>query len=185
MTVKELMALGRLLAGYLELFAECFSSRPILEHFGAYCRGLLSDLPRKSVEPIALQCGTPVRTLQRFLRTSIWDHERMRDLYQQRLAASPQLVKPDELGPDDLGTIGLIDETSVAKKGDETPGVQRQYCGALGKQENGIVTVHLGVSRGRFKTLLDSDLFLPESWSNDLERRSAAVRAETPPPPSP
>ena len=94
MTVKELMALGRLLAGYLELFAECFSSRPILEHFGAYCRGLLSDLPRKSVEPIALQCGTPVRTLQRFLRTSIWDHERMHDLYQQRLAASPQLAKP-------------------------------------------------------------------------------------------
>ena len=98
-----------------------------------YCRGLLSDLPRKSVEPIALQWGTPVRTLQRFLRTSIWDHERMRDLYQQRLAASPQLAKPAKLSAlsepiksDDLGTIGLIDETSVAKKGDETPGVQRQ-----------------------------------------------------------
>lgn len=179
MTVKELMALSRLLAGYLELFVECFSSRPILEHLGAYCRGLLSDLPRKSVEPIALQCGTPVRTLQRFLRTSIWDHERMRDLYQQRLAALPQLAKPDdlgtdELGPDDLGTIGLIDETSVAKKGDETPGVQRQYCGALGKQENCLVTVHLGVSRGGFKALVDSELFLPESWSNDRERCRAA-----------
>ncbi len=58
--------------------------------------------------------------------------------------------------------IGLIDETSVARKGDETPGVQRQYCGTLGKQENGIVTVHLEVCRGGFKTLLDSDLFLPE-----------------------
>ena len=60
MTVKELMALGRLLAGYLELFVECFSSRPILEHLGAYCRGWLSDLPRKSVEPIArsaVQCS--------------------------------------------------------------------------------------------------------------------------------
>ena len=93
---------------------------------------MLSDLPRKSFEPIALQWGTPVRTLQRFLRTSIWDHERMRDLYQQRLAASPQLAKPAKLSAlsepiksDDLGTIGLIDETSVAKKGDETPGVQR------------------------------------------------------------
>ena len=59
-----------------------------------YCRGLLSDLPRKSVEPIALQWGTPVRTLQRFLPNTIWDHERMRDRYQQRLAASPQLAKP-------------------------------------------------------------------------------------------
>ena len=62
-----------------------------------YCRGLLSDLPRKSFEPIALQWVTPVRTLQRFLRTSIWDPERMRDLYQQRLAASPQLAKPAKL----------------------------------------------------------------------------------------
>ena len=103
-----------------------------------YCRGLLSALPWKSFEPIALQWGTPVRTLQRFLRTSIWDHERLRDLYQQRLAASPQLAKPAKLSEpaklsalsepiksDDWGTIGLIDETSVAKKGDETPGVQR------------------------------------------------------------
>ena len=93
----------------------------------------MSDLPRKSVEPIALQWGTPVRTLQRFLPTSIWDHERLRDLYQQRLAASPRLAKPAKLSAlsepiksDDLGTIGLIDETSVAKKGDVTPGVQRQ-----------------------------------------------------------
>ena len=105
----------------------------------------------------------------------------MRDLYQQRLAASPQLAKPTKLSAlsesiksDDLGMIGLIDETSVAKKGDETPGVQRQYCGTLGKQENGIVTVHLGVCRGGFKTLLDSDLFLPESWSHDRERCRAA-----------
>lgn len=202
MTVKELMALSRLLAGYLELFLGCFSSRPIFEHFGAYCRGLLSDLPRKSVEPMALQCGTPVRTLQRFLRTSVWDHGRMRDLYQLRLAALPQLAKSDQLaksvesaasaqlaatddlatddlravglGADDLGTIGLIDECSVAKKGEETPGVQRQYCGELGKQENCIVTVHLGVARGLFKAMVDSELFLPESWSNDRERCRAA-----------
>jgi len=58
---------------------------------------LLSDLPRKSFEPIALQWGTPVRTLQRFLPTSMWDHKRMRDLYQQRFAASPQLAKPAKL----------------------------------------------------------------------------------------
>ena len=132
MTVTELTALGRLLAGHLELFAECLSSRPILEHFGGTvaaccrtCRGSRSSRLRCSG-------GTPVRTLQRFLRTSMWDPERMRDLCQQRLAASPQLAKPAKLSAlsepiksDDLGTIGLIDETSVAKKGDETPGVQR------------------------------------------------------------
>ena len=104
-----------------------------------YCRGLLSDLPRKSVEPIALQWGTPVRTLQRFLRTSIWDHERMRDFYHaavggiaavgqagQAERSSKLSALSESIKSDDLGTIGLIDETSVAKKGDVTPGVQRQ-----------------------------------------------------------
>ena len=71
---------------------------------------------------------------------------------------------------EDPGVIGLIDETSVVKKGTKTPGVQRQYCGTVGKIENGIVTVHLGYSHGDFKALLDSDLFLPKSWSEDRER---------------
>ncbi len=107
-----------------------------------YCRGLLSALPWKSFEPIALQWGTPVRTLQRFLPTSIWDHERMRDRYHaavggiaavgqagqagQAERASKLSALSEPIKSDDLGTIGLIDETSVAKKGDVTPGVQRQ-----------------------------------------------------------
>ena len=49
---------------------------------------------------------------------------------------------------DDLGTIGLLDETSCRKWGDRTPRVQRQYLGCEGNVENGIVTVHLGVARG-------------------------------------
>lgn len=171
MTAEQLQALGRALAAYIELFAGCFPRRPSFEHLAAYCRGLLSDLPRKSVEPIALACGTAVRTLQNFMSDGVWDHERMRQLFQQRLAGRPALT-----GPDELGSIGLIDETSVAKKGNETPGVQRQYCGSLGKVENCVVTVHLGVVRGRFQTLLDADLFLPQSWSGDrLRCRDAAI----------
>jgi SRSO17 transposase len=74
-----------------------------------------------------------------------------------------------------VGTVGLIDETSVPKKGDKTPGVQRQYCGALGKVENCIVTVHLAVKHGSFLAMLDSDLFLPEqSWDLDRDRCNAA-----------
>jgi SRSO17 transposase len=54
--------------------------------------------------------------------------------------------------------------------------VQRQWCGATGKKDNCIVTVHLGVARGRYKTLVDADLFLPESWSEDRERcRQAGI----------
>lgn len=113
MTAKELLALGRVLDGSLKLFACCCSYQPTFGHFVSYCRGLLSDLPRKSVEPIALACGTAVRTLQMFLRRAAWDHARVRKICQQRLVALPLMSEPDE-----LGTIGLIDETLVAKKED-------------------------------------------------------------------
>ena len=53
------------------------------------------------------------------------------------------------------------------KKGDKTPGVQRQYLGTVGKQENGIVTVHLAYAADDFHCLLDGELFLPESWARD------------------
>src|SRR5262249_22210711 len=71
---------------------------------------------------------------------------------------------------------GVIDETSCLKQGDQTPGVQRQYLGCVGKVANGIVTVHLGVTRGRFRALLDADLYLPQSWDSDRERcRQAGI----------
>ena len=77
--------------------------------------------------------------------------------------------------PDDgLGNVGLIDETSALKSGTKTPGVQRQYLGCVGKIDNGIVTVHLGVCKGRYKTLIDAELFLPEDWANDRDRCQAA-----------
>jgi SRSO17 transposase len=168
MTPKQLMALGTSFAAFLRSFEVCIAYRPTVGHLHSYCRGLLSDLPRKSVEPIAAACGTAVRTLQEFLRDHVWDHVRMLDLLQQRLLGLPVLQLPQ--AADELGTIGVIDETSVAKKGTKTPGVRRQYCGASGKIENCIVTVHLAVVRGLFKTLVDATLFLPRIWSDDRER---------------
>ena len=165
MTPDQLLVLGTAFTAYRRFFEGCIAYRPTAEHVHSYCRGLLSDLPRKSIEPIALACGTAVRTLQEFLRDHVWDHCRMRDLLQQRLARQPALNAAH-----DLGTIGVIDETSVAKKGTKTPGVHRQYCGALGKIENCIVTVHLGIVRGLFRTLIDAALFLPQAWSEDRER---------------
>jgi SRSO17 transposase len=171
MTPEQLLAVGTAFATYLRLFQGCFVQARTGEHFVAYCRGLLSDLPRKSIEPLALACGTAVRTLQEFLRDHVWTHFRMRDQLQERLAQAPLPEAAAE-----LGSIGVIDETSNAKKGTKTPGVHRQYCGSLGKVENCIVTVHLGIVRGRFKTLIDADLFLPQVWSEDRERcREAAI----------
>ena len=169
MTPEQVAALGPALAGYLREFEDCFVHDHTREHLHTYCRGLLSDLPRKSIEPIALAAGTAVRTLQEFLRDHVWDQDRMRDQLQQR-----QARRPPPATADDLGCVGLIDETSQAKKGSKTPGVQRQWCGSLGKTDNCIVTVHLGIVSGRCKTLVDAALFLPKVWSQDRERCRAA-----------
>ena len=80
---------------------------------------------------------------------------------------------------DPLGTVGVIDETSCRKWSDHTPGVPSQYLGCVGKVENGIVTVHVGVSKGTFQAFLDGDLFLPQAWSQDRPRCQAAGIPDT------
>jgi len=165
MTDQEIAELGPAFARYLTRFRGCFLQNRTAGHFGTFCRGLLCDLPRKSVEPIALEAGTAVRTLQEFLTTARWDHEQARDRLHRRFAEVLVRTRPD-----DLGTVGVIDETSSRKWGDQTPGVQRQYLGCVGKIDNGIVTVHVGVARGTFQALLDAELYLPESWADDRPR---------------
>jgi SRSO17 transposase len=165
MTEQQITALGPVFAAYLRRFRGHFGQDRTAKHFDTYCRGLLSDLPRKSIEPTALAAGTAVRTLQEFLVTARWDHAAARDAFQKHLGA----VVAD-LTADPLGTVGVIDETSCRKWGDHTPGVQRQYLGCVGKVDNGIVTVHIGVTKGTFRALLDADLFLPKSWAADRDR---------------
>ncbi|AWM35698.1 hypothetical protein GobsT_66180 [Gemmata obscuriglobus] len=169
MTEVQLEALGPALATFLEGFRAHFRSAPTFEHLRTYSRGLLSDLPRKTAEPVALAAGTPVRTLQEFLRDHRWDHVALGDDLHKRIARTLSTQPGDE-----TGTVGLIDETSALKKGDRTPGVARQYLGCVGKVDNGIVTVHLGVARGSYRTLLDADLYLPADWSADRPRCQAA-----------
>src|SRR4051794_1647886 len=171
MTEQQITDLGPAFAAYLRRFRRCLAQDRTAKHFDTYCRGLLSDLPRKSVEPIALAAGTAVRTLQEFLVTARWDHGRVRDALQGDLAGALA-----GLPADPLGTVGVIDETSCRKWGGHTPGVQRQYLGCVGKIDSGIVTVHLGLSRGTFQALLDADLFLPKGWAADRERcRDAGI----------
>jgi SRSO17 transposase len=78
-----------------------------------------------------------------------------------------------------VGTVAILDETSALKRGIKSPGVQRQYLGCAGKVANGVVTVHLAMAHGSFKALLDSELFLPESWDADRPRCRAADIPDT------
>src|SRR3954451_1195832 len=169
MTEEQLDGLGPALDDFLRPYLFCCGYTQTFAHLHTYCKGLLSDLKRKSVEPIALASGCAVRTLQEFLRDHVWQHTGVREQLQRHVAASLPAVPAD-----DLGTVGLIDETSALKSGTQTPGVQRQYLGCVGKVANGIVTVHLGVCRGRYKTLFDAELFLSKEWAADAERRQQA-----------
>ena len=166
MTDEQIRDLGPAFSAYLRPYRAFCNQDRTAPHLDAYCRALLTDASRKTAEPNALASGTAVRTLQKFLTTTRWDHLALRDEFQTRMGRTLRELPTD----DALGTVGVIDETSDTKKGDQTPGVQRQYLGCVGKVDNGIVTVHMAATRGTFRTLLDADLYLPQSWDEDRER---------------
>jgi SRSO17 transposase len=166
MDADQMRQLEAKLARYLGRFADCFARRDTRAHLTTYVRGQLSDLPEKSVQPIALEAGVAPRTLQEFLSQLQWDEDGLRHRFLD-------IVRTDHPGPH---TIGLFDETSDPKKGDHTPGVQKQWCGRLGKTDNCIVTVHLGYASDDFHCLLDGELYLPEGWADDRDRcREAGI----------
>jgi SRSO17 transposase len=169
MDAQQIRKLKPKLRKFLERFDACFPRKDTRVHLPVYISGQLSDIPEKSVEPIALNAGVPVRTLQEFLSQHVWDHDAMLEQLQV-------IVRDEHAGPN---SIGIIDETSDVKKGDKTPGVQRQWCGSVGKKENCLVTVHLAYARDGFHCLIDGELYLPESWSDDRDRcREAGIPDE-------
>jgi SRSO17 transposase len=168
MEAAALVSLLPELEHLLRRFDDCFTRSEQRASLRAYVRGQLSDLPRKSIEPMALACGLPPRNLQQFLSLHGWDDGLLRDRLQQLIGREHH----------DADSILILDETYHAKKGDKTPGVQRQWCGTKGTTDNCLVTVHLAYTAGahaEFRTLLDSALFLPEGrWSDDRPRCRAA-----------
>src|SRR5271170_5913638 len=112
MDVAQLRRLKPELDKYLRLFDDCFARKDTRAHLPVYVIGQLSNLPRKSVEPIAVEGDVAPRTLQEFLSQHRWPEDRLRDRFQQ-------LVQDEHSGSH---SIGVIDETSYVKKGDMTPG---------------------------------------------------------------
>jgi len=166
MTADEIASVGAELAVYLDEFGDCFGRSEPRGKLATYVRGQLSELPRKSVEPMALSAGMKPRTLQEFLASDEWDEARLQ-------AHTYRLFVRDHL-EDQL--IGVIDESGHPKKGTETAGVSRQYCGNTGKIDNCVMTVHLTATSfdGEFRTLVESELYLPKRWDEDRARCRAA-----------
>jgi SRSO17 transposase len=162
MTGEQIRGLGPELREFLGEFGDSFGRVEQRRKLEIYVGGQLSELPRKSIEPIALEAGIAPRNLQEFLASDDWEEDRLR-------GHTVRLVVRDHSDPE---AIGVIDESGHPKKGDETAGVSPQYCGNTGKIDNCVTTVHLTYSSfdSEFRTMLESDLYLPRCWDEDRER---------------
>ncbi len=130
-----------------------------------YLRGLLSPVERKNGWQLAEQAGDATPDgVQRLLSTYRWDADQVRDDLRDYVA--------EHLGGAD-GVL-VVDETGFLKKGDKSVGVQRQYSGTAGRTENSQVGVFLAYAGVKGRTLLDRELYLPQVWAEDRERRREA-----------
>ena len=164
LTEQDVQAIADELVVFHKQFHECFGR---LEHHRlglAYLSGLISNLNAKSAEPIALEFldKKAVRPMQRFMKSYYWDHDGINTRHQSRL--SELICCPD-------GMINL-DSSEFVKKGKESVGVARQYCGAVGKVENCQSGVFVGYASEKGYGLLSCRLYMPQQWfSKDYEKR--------------
>ena len=159
--IKEFM---NELSGFHEQFADCFQRSESRNHFFNYMAGQFSPLERKSIEPIALAVKDGnVRAMQRFVSDAPWDDDKMVIKYRSNVN--------DDLGSPDGALI--FDESGFVKKGQDSIGVARQYCGTIGKVDNCQVGVFAAYVSEHGYSLIDKRLFIPEKWFADdyLQRR--------------
>src|SRR5437773_3541135 len=169
MTLKQIASLGKELARFLVLFVGRFRSRPGFALLQIYVQGLLSNLQRKNIEAMALEFAVAPRTLQRFAESIKWDETGVRDDCQR-------LVAREHAHPE---AVGCLDESGTAKSGSHTAGAARQWLGSCGKVDNGVVGVHLSYRGPGFQCLLDSEVYLPQDWADDPERRKKVTSPTT------
>jgi SRSO17 transposase len=160
------------LRDYASVFAQDFPQSKPARWAGVYLQGLILDGERKSIEPLSrrvqlpegLSSKDPEQALQQFVNQSPWDEQQVLKRYRSHLAQT--FVSPKG--------IFLFDDVSFPKQGKLSVGVQRQYCGALGKKANCqvAVSVHYVSPMGHYP--LDLRLYLPDSWLADAKRLDKA-----------
>lgn len=146
---------------FIQPFIRLLPRQELRGHGEDFFRGLLSDLERKSTEPIAERAGKRRAPLQRFIGSSPWEHEPLIEELSRQMAA--EIGSPDG--------ILVLDPSAFPKKGKASVGVARQWCGRLGKVENCQVGVFLGYVSNKGHTLVDERLYLPKKWAKDKARR--------------
>lgn len=157
---EELLQCVSRLKEFMEPFSGHFGRREMREHGEDFVRGLLSDLDRKSVEPIAERSGKDRRGMQRFIGQGSWDHRPVTEELCRQVGR--EIGRPE-------GCL-VLDPTGFVKKGDDSVGVTRQWCGRLGQIANSQKGVFLGYVSELGRTLVDTRLYLPEEWVLDRVR---------------
>lgn len=172
LTEQDTENLADALLAFHGQFHDCFGR---IEHHRlgfAYIAGLLSNSEAKSVEPMALELldSKGVRPLQRFMKGYRWDHEAMLHIHQGLLV--------EKIGQ--ASGMITVDASDFAKKGKESVGVARQYCGSLGKTENCQSGVFVGYSSEKGYGLVGCRLYMPKDWFTPEyeERRTANLVPE-------
>ena len=148
-------------------FSACFSRRPQREAASQYLDGLFNDSERKSMQAMHGRLSDPgsYQALHHFITHSPWDAS--------RVWAQLRTVVPIRTG------ILALDDTGFPKQGTASVGVQRQYCGALGKIGNCQVAVSSALIADGRTWPLTFELYVPVSWTSDAPRRAAVGIPET------
>jgi SRSO17 transposase len=149
------------LTGFLQRYLPRFYRAEQRDNATTVIRGLLSGLERKTCEPIAIEAGLARKPIQFFVGSGKWDDEAVMD--ELRTHVREELAEPD-------GVV-VIDPSGFPKKGTESCGVDRQWCGRLGKVDNCQIGVYLAYAAKAGYAPLDRRLYLPRDWADDQARR--------------
>lgn len=161
------------LDAYVSSIGEILGNEARRASFAAYAIGLFGNAERKSMEPIASyttgqpeRCSAVHQKIHHFVSVSEWDDKAVRSLAAGYAIDAMQRREPV--------TTWVIDDTGFLKQGTESVGVQRQYTGTAGKVANSQIGVSLSVASSHAHVPIDFELYLPESWVQDLARREKA-----------
>lgn len=161
----------RRFAAYVEPLARALGHADRAAPLKAYCTGLILPGERKSVEPMAARLE-PARvqathqSLHHFVAKADWSDEALLALV--RAQVLPEIERHGRI------LAWVVDDTGFPKKGRHSVGVTRQYCGQIGKQDNCQIAVTLSVASLHASLPIAYRLYLPELWTEDLQRRATA-----------
>ena len=149
------------LTRFMQRYLPVFYRKEQRENAVVVVEGLISGLERKTCEPIAREHDVHRKPIQSFVGSSTWDDQKV--MAELRRHVKEELADPE--------AVLVIDPSALAKKGTESCGVKRQWCGRLGKVESCQVGVFLCYAAKDGHAPLDRQLYLPEEWAEDAKRR--------------